>query len=91
MWKWAKQEQVFLENLDRPEQKGDFICSKVFEVYGPNDIDTKWKMKVFQTVLNPVNQTIFRSVSKVKMTSMSMRISKYLLVVKKELSYQRIN
>ena len=27
--------------FDRPEQKGDFMCSKVFKVYGPNDIDTK--------------------------------------------------
>ena len=33
--------------LDREEDQGEFICSKMFKVYGPNDVDTKWKMKVF--------------------------------------------
>jgi len=32
---------------DRPEQKGEFVSSKVFRINGSNDFDTKWILRVY--------------------------------------------
>ena len=45
--KWSKFVWKIKNFSDRPEQKGEFVRSKVFRVVGESDTVTKWELQVF--------------------------------------------